>query len=175
MKRGRNGRFTARRTPAGAAVVALRVLPETGCGGGAAVPEPVVVETDGSGVMALGDWSKVGILNNYSGGVRYGTRFTLTADEAGGRVTVDLGRVVATAEVHVNGKKAGVRVAPPWRVEVTGFLKAGENTLDVLVYNTLANHYQTIPSDYRGDPVSGLMGPVRLLSRDWGGGVREAE
>jgi hypothetical protein len=37
----------------------------------------------------------------------------------------------------------------------------------VLVYNTLSNHYQTIPSNYRGSPVSGLMGPVHLRSRDW--------
>jgi hypothetical protein len=29
--------------------------------------------------------------------------------------------------------------------------------------STLANHYQTIPSQYRGDPKAGLIGPVRLL------------
>ena len=51
-------------------------------------------------------------------------------------------------------------------MEVTEFLKAGENTLEVIVYNTLANHYQTIPSRYRGVSTSGLIGPVRLLSRD---------
>jgi hypothetical protein len=109
----------------------------------------------------------MGILNNYSGGVRYRTTFTVTEDHAKGRVEIDLGRVVATAEVHLNGKEVGVRVAPPWRLDVTGFLRAGENTLTILVYNTLANHYQTIPSRYRGKPVSGLIGPVRLLSRDW--------
>jgi hypothetical protein len=70
--------------------------------------------------------------------------------------------VIATAEVLVNGKTAGVRVASPWRVEATGLLKAGENTIEVLVYNTLANHYQTIPSNYRGNPVSGLIGPVTV-------------
>ena len=91
----------------------------------------------------------------------------LTEQQAEGKVEVDLGRVVATAEVHVNGRKVGVRVAPPWRLDVTGFLKTGANTLEVFVYNTLANHYQTIPSRYRGDPLSGLFGPVRLLSRDW--------
>jgi len=35
--------------------------------------------------------------------------------------------------------------------------------IEVLVFNTLANHYQTIPSRYRGDPVSGLIGPVKIL------------
>lgn len=157
-----NGCYVSQKPAAHAAVVALRVTPETGLTGGAAIPEPVIVETDGKGVMDLGDWSKMGILNNYSGGVRYSTRFTLTRDEAKAPATVDLGSVTATAEVHVNGSKAGVTVSPPWRVDVTGLLKEGENTLEVLVYNTLANHYQTIPSNYRGNPVSGLMGPVGI-------------
>jgi beta-galactosidase/beta-glucuronidase len=113
--------------------------------------------------MRLGDWSQLGILTNYSGGVRYESHVTLTREESQGKALLDLGRVVATAEVRVNGKPAGVRVAPPWRVDVTGLLKKGENTVEVLVYNTLANHYQTVPSNYRGSPVSGLLGPVRLL------------
>ena len=99
--------------------------------------------------------------------MRYSTVATLTEDQAKGKVLLDLGQVVATAEVHVNGEKVGVRVAPPWRLDVSGHLKPGENKLEVVVYNTLANHYQTIPSRYRGLPLSGLIGPVRLLSRDW--------
>jgi len=158
-----NGRFVAPESVAAAAVVALRVVPRPGQTGGDALSEPVTVETDGQGTMPLGDWSQMGVLNNYSGGVRYHTVFTLSADEARGATALDLGRVVATAEVHLNGRKAGVRVAPPWRFEVSGFLKVGENRLDVSVYNTLANHYQTIPSSYRGNPESGLFGPVRLL------------
>ncbi|MEN6663135.1 MAG: glycosyl hydrolase [Phycisphaerae bacterium] len=160
-----NGRFVPGRPCPHAAVIALRIKSETGCIGGAAVPEPVTIQTDGRGEMPLGDWSKMGVLNNYSGGVRYSTQVTLSADETAGSLTLDLGHVAGTAEVHVNGASAGVRVAPPWKVDATGLFKAGENTVEVLVYNTLANHYQTIPSRYRGEPVSGLMGPVRLLLR----------
>jgi hypothetical protein len=127
----------------------------------------VAVETDGTGVMALGDWSQLGILNNYSGGARYSTTFTLTPEEAAARVELDLGGVTATAEIRVNDKPVAVLVAPPWKAELAGVLKGGENKLEVLVYNTLANHYQTIPSSYRGSPLSGLIGPVRLRSRDW--------
>jgi hypothetical protein len=115
--------------------------------------------------MPLGDWSQLGILNNYSGGVRYRTNFTLTEDEAQGQAALDLGRVVATAEVHLNGSRVGVRVAPPWRFDVTGLMRPGKNRLEVLVYSTLANHYQTIPSRYRGNPEAGLLGQVRLLTR----------
>ena len=57
---------------------------------------------------------------------------------------------------------AGIRVAPPWKLDITEYVKAGENRIEVLVYNTLANHYLTIPTRYRGNPKSGLLGPVRL-------------
>ena len=163
-----NGRFVATQVPAHPAVVALRVrAARPGLSGGGLIPEPVTVETDGTGVMTAGDWSKIGILHNYSGGVRYRTQVTLNSDQTKGKVLLDLGNVAGTAEIRVNGQSAGVRVAPPWRQEITGLLKEGANTVEVLVYNTLSNHYQTIPSSYRGDPLSGLLGPVRLLSRDW--------
>lgn len=165
MTNSEDGRFTAPQPSPTAAVVALRVIPQIGSTGGSAIPEPIAVETDGSGTIPLGDWSQLGILNNYSGGVRYRTNFTLNEDEAKAHVTLDLGRVVATAEVHLNGSRVGVRVAPPWRFDVTGLLKPDENRLEVLVYSTLANHYQTIPSRYRGNPEAGLFGPVRLSLR----------
>jgi len=162
------GRFVAPAPASEASVIALRVTPAPGCTCGSAISEPIMVETNGNGHMPLGDWSQMGILNNYSGGVRYRTAFALTADKTTGNVSLDLGRVTATAEAILNGEKVGVRVAPPWRLDVTGKLRTGENVLEVLVYNTLANHYQTIPSRYRGKPTSGLFGPVRLLSKDWG-------
>ena len=161
-----NGRFEARKSVGKSAVVALKLTPFSGHNGGAAIPEPIAIETSGHGVMPLGDWSRFGILHNYSGGVRYRKTFTLTAAEVAGPVEIDLGRVSATAEVWINGKKAGVRVAPPWKLDVSGLLKAGANEVEVLVYNTLSNHYQTIPSVYRGDPVSGLFGPVRFLNKN---------
>ena len=56
----------------------------------------------------------------------------------------------------------GIRVAPPWRVDISSQVKAGENRIEVLIYNTLANHYLTIPTHYRGELTSGLLGPVTL-------------
>jgi hypothetical protein len=167
MRARSKGRFVAPKSQPSASVVALRVKPVLGLSGGAVIPEPVLVETDGSGTLALGDWSKIGILNNYSGGARYSTRLSLSGEEARAKVTLDLGKVAGTAEVRINGKNAGVKVAPPWRLDVTGLLQSGENSVEILVYNSLANHYQTLPSNYRGNPVSGLLGPVRLKSQDW--------
>jgi beta-galactosidase/beta-glucuronidase len=112
--------------------------------------------------MPLGDWSQRGALAEYSGGVWYRKSVVLSDEQTQGRVTLDLGAVAASAEVIVNGKPAGIRVTPPWRVDVSGLVTPGENRVEVLVCNTLANHYGTIPTHYRGDPVSGLLGPVTL-------------
>ena len=158
------GRYTARTVPAEAAVVALRIYPgKAGITGGALIPEPVMVETNGSGMMSIGDWSGKGLLNNYSGGVSYRTTITLSKADARSEAILDLGKVAGTAEVTINGRKAGIRVAPPWKQEITGLLKKGENNIEVMVYNTLSNHYQTIPSRYKGEPESGLLEPLLLI------------
>jgi hypothetical protein len=164
LRDGGRGRFEAECVAERQALVAIRLVPPAGSCGGAALREPVAVETAEGGVMLLGDWSKLGILNNYSGGVRYTQTFTLTDAEAAGQVMLDLGRVIATAGVSVNGRVVGVRVAPPWLFDISGCVQPGENRLDVVVYNTLANHYQTTPSFFKGDPASGLFGPVKIIA-----------
>jgi hypothetical protein len=162
MRAAGSGRFeTITRLPR-AAVVALRVVAETGASGAAALPEPVRLDC-GPGTAALGDWSKLGALECYSGGAWY--RKTVTIPAAA-QVTLDLGKVVATAEVRVNGQSAGIRVAPPWTLDITKWVKPGENRIEILVYNTLANHYLTIPTRYRGDLTSGLLGPVTIQTTE---------
>lgn len=138
--------------------VMLRIDQERGCYGGAALPEPIRLEC-AAGRIATGDWAKIDGLLSYSGGAWY--RKTIRIPKAE-QVTLDLGDVVSTAEVKVNGQSAGVRVSPPWRFDITPLARAGENRIEVLVHNTLANHYTTIPTRYRGDTTSGLLGPVTL-------------
>ena len=78
-------------------------------------------------------------------------------------VIIDLGKVVATAEVHVNDSLAGILVTAPWKIDISKWIRKGENKIEILVYNTLANHYLTIPTKYRGNSLqSGLLGPVKL-------------
>lgn len=142
-------------------VVALRIEPEPGFYAGAAIPEPIRLDC-GAGRLGLGDWANVGALEHYSGGAWYRKTFELSPDDLEGRVMLDLGEVVSSAEVLVNGRPAGIRVAPPWRLDIGGCVRRGENRLEILVYNTLANHYGTIPTRYRGSARSGLMGPVTV-------------
>ena len=141
--------------------IALRVEQERGSYGGAALPEPIRLDC-AVGNSPLGDWSQNDSLASYSGGAWYRKTVALTPDQARDRVILDLGNVVATAEVHINGRRAAVRVAPPWTFDISELVRAGENRIEILVYNTLANHYLTIPTRFRGSTVSGLLGPVTI-------------
>jgi hypothetical protein len=144
-----------------AAVVALRIAQARGAYAGAGLPEPIALDC-GAGEIALGDWTQQGVLETYSGGAWYAKTITLSPDQIKGRVVLDLGSLASSAEVRINGQKAGIRVAPPWRVDLTPFAVAGDNRIQVLVLSALGGHYSTIPTRYRGPLASGLMGPVAV-------------
>ena len=130
---------------------------------GAGVFRDVVRLDCGPGTAELGDWARYDGLACYSGGAVYEKTFTLDAAEVKREPILDLGRLSATCEVSVNGDSATVLCAPPWRVDLSGRVRAGENTLRVTVFNTLNNHYQTIPTRYKrpiAEAPSGLLGPV---------------
>jgi hypothetical protein len=143
--------------------VAVRVPLEPGFYGGAAFPEPIRINC-GKGLIRSGNLFDSEYLRTYSGGMWYRKTITLTSAQTGSSgITLDLGDLVASAEVFINGKSVGKRLFPPWRFDVTGKVKSGENRIEILIYNTLANYYLTTPSLYVGNTGSGLIGPVKLL------------
>ena len=150
------------------AIVALQAELPPGIEGGTLFPEPIRLDTEVGVIDSLGDWAQDGsVLENYSGGAVYSKEFTLSPEEltvlnAAPRVVLSLGEVHATAAVRLNGELMGTLVAAPWELDVTGKLRAGENRLEIDVRNTLANHFLTIPTRYRGSTVSGLIGPVEI-------------
>ena len=83
-------------------------------------------------------------------------------DDLKNKIEIDLGDLVSSAELFVNGKSAGIKLSPPWRFDITEFVTAGKNDIEVLIYNTLANNYVAIPTRYRGSIKSGLIGPVKV-------------
>jgi hypothetical protein len=153
-----SGRLAVPRASPFPVKVAVRVEQDRGSYGGAGLAEPIRLDC-GPGRIAPGDWSRIDGLASYSGGAWYRKSVDIPA---AARVVLDLGGVVSTAEVHVNGKPAGTRVSPPWALDISALVRPGRNRIEVLVYNTLANHYGTIPTRYRGKPTSGLLGPVSL-------------
>ncbi|MDE0078725.1 MAG: glycosyl hydrolase, partial [Caldilineaceae bacterium] len=144
--------------------VALRVEQKPGVYAGAAIRQPVRFECADT-ALPLGDWSRYA-LENYSGGAVYKKRFSLTNEQLQGEVALDLGAVNTTAEVAVNGQVVGVRLARPYRFDITDQVREGENELEVTVYNTLANYFSTGPYEsqyvFPGQTVSGLLGPVTV-------------
>ncbi len=108
--------------------------------------------------IALQNFNRPGGLSRFSGILRYESRFEADAGDA----VLDLGAVYETAEVWVNGKPAGMRVAPPYRFELKGLLKDGENTLIAEVRNTLGPAQRDGFSHFLVQEPIGLLGPVRL-------------
>ncbi len=86
------------------------------------------------------------------------------------------------ATVYVNGQRAGTLWHPPYRIDITTLVHAGNNRIEVRVYNTAINllagqpphDYSALDAKYgkRFEPQdmenlkqipSGLLGPIRLL------------
>ena len=146
--------------PTGSTVV-LKIEYQPGYRGAAAIPQFIEQEC-GPGAITLGDWSKIDGLKAYSGGGLYRKTFHLGPGDLKNKLEIDLGDLVSSAELLINGKSAGVRLSPPWKFNITPFAKTGDNKIEVLIYNTIANNYTTVPTMYLGSIKSGLIGPVRL-------------
>ncbi|MBR0463124.1 MAG: glycosyl transferase family 2 [Clostridia bacterium] len=97
--------------------------------------------------------------DGFSGWMRYETAFT--ADP--GAYALDLGQVGECAHVWLNGHDLGQRIDAPYVFDITGAVKAGENSLLVVVTNSLVHQQPDVFSRYVPIGPSGLLGPVRLL------------
>ncbi|MCD8260592.1 MAG: hypothetical protein LUD15_03120 [Bacteroides sp.] len=144
----------------GVSRVTMRLQPLAGYPGSSVFTKPVKLVCK-EGAMQPGDWTQEGVLAFYSGGMRY-TKEVGLEFSGDSRIIFDLGTVSATCEVKVNGEEAEFMMRQPYRIDITDFAKQRTNRIEVLVYSTLSNHYQEIPSPYRGKPYAGLIGPVHL-------------
>ena len=141
--------------------VVLKIDYQPGYCGAAALPQ-YIEQQCGKSTINLGDWSKIDGLKAYSGGAWYRKTVTLDPPDLKNKLVIDLGDVVSSAELLINGKSAGIKLSPPFKFDITSFAKAGKNQIEILVYNTIANNYTTVPTMYRGEIKSGIIGPVKL-------------
>jgi hypothetical protein len=138
-------------------------------------PEGIVI------LNKLEDWSKSSDerLRYFSGKALYKTKFNIESlpDK---QLYVDLGKVMVTAKVKINGTDAGGVWTDPYRLNITKLLKEGENILEVEVANNWMNRLigdQQLPEKDRPTWVnvnpwnpdsplqsSGLLGPVEIQS-----------
>lgn len=114
----------------------------------------------------------------YSGKMTYTSEFVVKRIPKEGRSFIDLGEVAVTAKVKVNGKYVGGVWTAPYKVDFTGFVRKGKNTLEVEVLNTWVNRLigdAGLPKEQRttsapnnpwkaDSPLqkTGLLGPVRI-------------
>jgi hypothetical protein len=125
----------------------------------------------------LNDWSESENeqLKYFSGTAFYRTSFELK-ELPGKNTFLRFGDLSAIAQITVNGQIAGGLWTPPWRIDVSGLLKTGNNTIEIEVANTWNNRLVKDESLKKGErktwltyntfkpdtPLknSGLIGPV---------------
>ena len=100
-------------------------------------------------------------LPNFSGKMKY--TFTLTVPNGAKRVFLDLGRVGQNASLKIGEKELGIRVAPPYLFEITDAVSAGDNKVEVVVSNTLAQQVKDRLSCLLPLSPSGLLGEMKLI------------
>jgi hypothetical protein len=102
----------------------------------------------------------------YSGIAAYRKTFNMTRIPEG-KTYLDLGVVHDMARVKLNGQDLGVVWCAPWRIDVTGAIKAGDNQLEIEVVNRWANRMigDTQPADANARTVEcppGFLGGKRV-------------
>ncbi len=104
-------------------------------------------------------------VKHFSGTARYSTTmlFPDTVDYRGPadlNFLLDLGRVAVMAKVYLNGKLVGTCWKPPFVLDVTPFIHAGHNTLDIDVANLWINRLigdESLPEDCERAPDGHLL------------------
>ncbi|MDO6439652.1 glycosyl hydrolase [Cyclobacterium sp. 1_MG-2023] len=127
--------------------------------------------------------------SDFSGQAIYESDFMLDKFDRNAKYILSLGKVMESAKVWVNGKEVGYAFSIPFRLDVSEFVKEGENNVKVEVANLMANHVRYLdrneviwrnyheinfvnidykPFDASGWDVmpSGLMGPVQMEIHD---------
>lgn len=93
-------------------------------------------------IDALRSWIKFEDPNikYYSGSGRYKKTFSLTQNEIKGSMLIlDLGNIQEMASVTINGHQSQLMWSAPFRLDITSFVKAGTNELEVEVMNLWPN------------------------------------
>ncbi|GGH10127.1 DNA-binding protein [Sphingobacterium alkalisoli] len=113
----------------------------------------------------------------HSGMGSYSLTFDQHREVGKQRVVLQLDQLENLAEVMLNGNMVGVIWTKPYEIDVTDYLKKGENKLDIKVYNTWGNRFgyesskdtaekivktTATPKFLKGLQPAGLKGEVKL-------------
>lgn len=127
---------------------------------------------------AIQDWRNDETLRYEGRPATYTMRLQLTSRQLKAarkqhlRYVLDLGQVCYTAQVKVNDQSAGNLIWTPYRIDITDWLKRGENDITVTVipsrYNSYVNlgkHKDRLFKRLKDSPLAaeGLVGPVKII------------
>lgn len=94
---------------------------------------------------------------DFSGFVRYESHFSFSGT---GRIILEITDAAEGVEVFVNGSSAGIQIVPPYRYDLSEWVRAGENTLTIEVATTLERQcYDFLKDDPRAQ-LRGLAAPT---------------
>lgn len=142
---------------------------------GRGAPESVVFP-----VLSRWDESDDEGIKYFSGTCSYRNTFVLDSLQAGHRLELSLGTVKNLADVYVNGNFVRTLWRPPFKTDISGFVRPGENELEIRVTNLWVNRligdaqpgvtpvaYSYLKFYEAGDALlpSGLLGPVELIQK----------
>ena len=115
----------------------------------------------------------------FSGTAAYRKTFRWSPDHVAAEVVLDLGKVFNMAHVYVNGKDLGLLWKEPYKIDISEALVEGDNMLEIKVIDSWGNRLigdSALPVEERATktswefyspddplPISGLLGPVRIL------------
>lgn len=103
----------------------------------------------------------------FSGVIRY--EKTLNLEKLPKKAVIRAEHVYEVMKVTVNGETAGIRLAPPYQLEVDHYLKCGENQIVIEVATTPARDQMNYPMpafDFSHEALepTGMFGKIELLS-----------
>ena len=101
----------------------------------------------------------------YSGTAVYSNSFEWKTATVPKSIWLSLERIENIATIKVNGKNCGTLWTPPYRVNISGALKPGNNTIEITVANTWANRLigdQFLPEKER---ITWTTAPFRLKDK----------
>ncbi|MDR1380495.1 MAG: hypothetical protein LBJ47_03345 [Tannerella sp.] len=112
-------------------------------------------------------------LKYFSGTAKYerSVRIASADLDKGKRIALDLGELHDIAELEINGQPAGVLWSPPYKTDITPFLKPGANKIAVYVTTNWANRLigdEQYPPDFDwGTDRGEQMGRAMKAYPDW--------
>jgi hypothetical protein len=109
-------------------------------------------------------------LKYFSGTAVYENNFKCKMQNAKCKMVLDLGTVHDMATVEINGKEVGVLWFPPFKVDITDYVKAGTNSLKISVTNTWANRLvgdEQHPADFDWGTDRGEEGRAMKTFPEW--------